>query len=568
MLDRYAVEMETLADPERVARQALGVNDYGWTREAYNPEAFRIWGELHAERPDDALVAHHLAIMHNARAIDLENGERPEESDEDWRSAMDLWGRVWRDDGFWEALGKRISDDNRKDDIVRRVRETWPGQLLRFHLAIAFDPEETGKERRQFHLAMAKEAPFPAHYSSTARSRVYEDSTAGIDDQVWRSDILDPEIVTPGIQVIAAYLEVDPTHIDALSDLLRLQCRLSLAGVQDINAKAGDTGARAGRARTLCREGVKWDEYIRHLMSCLEDLQDDIREKLYFWYRTLGDASLLAENYDDAQQLYGIALQATQEPRSRRYALDSIGVAKAMDLGDRAGRAMFGKEKQDLIAEVDVAVEDETLSVDAICILVVCYDVLGAVEKALQTAERGIAMEPDIEDLSSFERFQRGKQKLADLVKKLRNKVGTVKFKPGRQPSPGTKLGSEKSMDETRDIVRKMDDVKKFDEEFGGEDAYDLRQEAARAFQSGDLETAERSLREAIEKSSNPQKMQGELSELLATIAEKMMDEAGADLSSATALPIDQKLEEAIRLDPDNQAAKTIREKLRSMVRS
>lgn len=95
---------ENLRNPDRIALAELGMEPMGWTRLAYCPKAFDIWCRQLELLPDDPLTLHHMAIMHHARAFDLEAGPKPTESDADWGAAMGFWHRLHAMDTFWDNL--------------------------------------------------------------------------------------------------------------------------------------------------------------------------------------------------------------------------------------------------------------------------------------------------------------------------------------------------------------------------------------------------------------------------------------------------------------------------------
>ena len=72
LLTVLAGELEVANNPHQLARRALGVTPEGWTKVPYNKEAFRAWSDLLRRNPHDVDAMHHLAIMHHARAFDLD----------------------------------------------------------------------------------------------------------------------------------------------------------------------------------------------------------------------------------------------------------------------------------------------------------------------------------------------------------------------------------------------------------------------------------------------------------------------------------------------------------------
>src|SRR5882757_4834378 len=84
LLGLIAGELDAVIDPHELALRQLGIDASGWTKFPYQPEAFKIWDEILRRTPDDVETLHHLAIMHHARAFDLEIGTEPSKSNADW----------------------------------------------------------------------------------------------------------------------------------------------------------------------------------------------------------------------------------------------------------------------------------------------------------------------------------------------------------------------------------------------------------------------------------------------------------------------------------------------------
>ena len=179
-------------NPDRVALADLGMDLMGWTRRCYSPKAFEIWYKQHELYPDDLLHIHHLAIMHHARAFDLEIGKNPADANDDWKRALDFWHRLHVSDAFWDELAKKACSGAVNNKGVEDLRAELPGLLLAVHYDIALDDEtrDNRKSRAKFHIALAQNSPFEATSRAAARAAAYTKFIMTIRDDVRRIDVL------------------------------------------------------------------------------------------------------------------------------------------------------------------------------------------------------------------------------------------------------------------------------------------------------------------------------------------------------------------------------------------
>ena len=115
-------ELDSAMNPHRLALRHLGPSDrMGWLSAVYHDEPFRAWQKLLQSSPGDLETLHHLAIMHHARAIDLEASESPKQSDPDWEAALGYWTRLWQSDAFWDRIAA-LANVRDKRRVVEELR--------------------------------------------------------------------------------------------------------------------------------------------------------------------------------------------------------------------------------------------------------------------------------------------------------------------------------------------------------------------------------------------------------------------------------------------------------------
>ncbi len=308
LLNELRAELQVHNRPERRAYANLDANRYWWPAEPYAEEAFPIWEGLAAESPEDLNSLHHLAIMHHARAFDLEASDDPGRADADWERGLELWHQLWQDDRFWEQIGQRGDSD--QADCFTAVRAEWPEQVLQTHFDIAFD--ETAKNyRARRHISLALDSPFPDNFKESVRLRTYERLTAHLPPVVWDSNTFDPGTLDPGLKVITRYLDQDEDFTPALTDLLGLLTKLQTGYVQKTNAADGAENFRLQlqTARTL---HSRFDPHIVRLEARLSDLPGETVAELILWHSRGCQALRMLDDFEDAAALSQRALVVTR----------------------------------------------------------------------------------------------------------------------------------------------------------------------------------------------------------------------------------------------------------------
>lgn len=179
--------------------------------EIYHPEAQRIWEERLESSPHDHVAVHHLAVLHHARAYDLEN-EGKDEAFEEWEKALRLWAGLWGCDAFWtelKAKGRQLSDlfnDNKFDES----RNNLPRFLLQVHYSLVLSLLHGDIKRAKRHWQLLLNSPFPAEEKEGFRAGLYQNMTAGVDEDRRQRQY------QSAVTKLKDFLELDPTYVPPL----------------------------------------------------------------------------------------------------------------------------------------------------------------------------------------------------------------------------------------------------------------------------------------------------------------------------------------------------------------
>lgn len=590
--------------PERLARNSLGVNTYGWTQKPYSDDAFRTWNRILKRRPDDAAALHHLAIMNHAKAFDLENGPGPEAANPFWEKALDCWHKLLANEDFWGRMASGLDGRPRRDEILADLKRYWPCRLLLVHYGIAFDPETASQRRRNWHVRLALDSPFDDAAKEEARRLAYERHIAGVNPDVWHPDTLDPEVVTEGAGVIESFLENDPRCVCALSDLLRLASRLARAWVQQINALAGDDPERDGVIGQFQRASGNWGPYFEQLLAIVETLDEDVRQNLFFWWRITGDAHKAIHAFTEAAGYYENARLAAQDPDD--LALVDAKMGEALALNAREIASSHDPEEERRAKRLcDEVRAREGLSISAHAYLANAYMLVHEFDAAEEVCNEGLEIEPELtpealesaeaekhilrdlldaiarqralwkaksllgeaEELMEQRNFAEACARLGEAVELapempplffLRAQCHLALLNPARARADLGRLVELDSGDAARQAAGKLEeqcareerDVGKF-----GREALLLRREANEAFGAGDFEGAERMLRQALETVKRPgrQDIRTELAITLLRTAVKSVNETmeSQEVDAKALRRQKARLEEARKLAPD-----------------
>lgn len=170
--------------PDHLAYAALDQDGelHPWTEEA----------EQHwtgASDPDP-WRAHHLAVLHHARAYDLEQTGSPE-AFRYWIAALRYWSQVHADDTFWVRMERQLGEHLGAElapDLVPGVRARLPRELLEPHRNLVATYQLSDPERAKGHLGVLKAAPFDPDLIDGVRLLLVEEVLATVTDGVDTGD--------------------------------------------------------------------------------------------------------------------------------------------------------------------------------------------------------------------------------------------------------------------------------------------------------------------------------------------------------------------------------------------
>jgi tetratricopeptide (TPR) repeat protein len=613
--------LDASMDPDRLALRSLGVEGLGWTRSAYSEEAFQAWSALLQRAPDRFQVTHHLAIMHHARAMDLEASRRPESSNGDWEAALRYWRELHGSDAFWDYVAG-IACKKAKRDAVEELRRKFPELLLQVHFDIAY-AEGTAARRAGYHVKLVDQAPFPAEAKVAVRRETYARFISRVPDTVWQMDTLDPQIIKQGTDAIEHFLKIDPGCVPALEDAVRLQVRLVRARHMELQAAGEDSTARRRLLNAFKQDADYWRDYFGQLVTQAEATEEDIRQKMALWYRIMGDVHRALDLHDKAVELYETGAEAAAEGEDERdRCLRNAGETMAYIARERVHGHVAGARQY-----CDKVWQKKGLSPTAHFLLANAYLLLDNFDRAEQSCRAGLAIEPSITDLDAMQEHEMHREHLArmlgevgkarrrheaqsflDKAKKQLEKeefedaLSSLTRAVGIAPDEAVgyflraqacvalgqvaearndvaafrRLLGEDAPAEAREAADRLEnDINQMGEQvrrFGVETPR-LRRAAAAAFNDDKFDVAEEKLRRAVERCrpAGKKEVEKELAAVLlgsavrsvnAAMEESEKDPGGVARVFRTALG---KLEEAARLDPQDQQIRQQLETLRKL---
>ena len=122
--------------------------------------------------PGDFLALHHLAIMHSASAMDLEESGDFKEADGHWEQSLTLWIRLYENNEFWDHLAD-VACKNEQSRKVDELRDRFPQLLLKIHYDIAFH-KDTPNHRARKHIRQARDAGLAPEVREAVQRSVVE----------------------------------------------------------------------------------------------------------------------------------------------------------------------------------------------------------------------------------------------------------------------------------------------------------------------------------------------------------------------------------------------------------
>ena len=402
--------LEAAVNPHRLALRHLGMVDvFSGTKVPYNDDAFTIWNDLCRRNPDDWESLHHLAIMHHARAMDLESSANPGQSDSDWKRAVELWHRLWQADVFWERMAagtvKTISAD-----VWRSVRAQLPVLHLTIHYDIAFDLEHTKIHRAKFHLVLAHGTSYPAEAREAVQRDVYTRFVSVIPPNVWQFEETNPDTIKLGMDRIEQFLKLDPACVPALEDAVRLQARSLRAWCTDLQALGDDSSKRTQLLQAVKEAAGCWRPYFDQ-MSTLSALDEEVRQKLGLWYRLMGDIHCALGQHETSLGFYAQGIKSTQpEDEEHQRCTDELVEMQAV-----VARDLAHEEKPNAKSYCDELRKRSDLTITAHYILANAYLLLDEFDTADAVCDRGLSIQPRLNDIDEIEKNARDRERLEEM---------------------------------------------------------------------------------------------------------------------------------------------------------
>jgi len=412
LLGEAMVELRAAADPRTQARRKLGFDANGWARAPYNAAALAAWQEMLQRSPDDTESLHHLAIMHHARAFELETMDATQ-SNGDWESALQYWHRLWQLDAFWDRIAEIVTKGGKRDDIDA-LRSKFPCLVLQVHYDIAFDPYTLKNcyYRAKYHVGLAASSPFPPAFLAKVKEATYLRFIESIHSQAWNPMLRDPGVILPAVDRIKTYVGLDPHHVPALKSALQLQSRLLPSWLHEYTGGDQHSPKQQRLLQDIKALANEWRPCFDRLAADGTKLEELVREQLCAWYRMMGDVMRFVLGQPaDALPYYQTGAQVEPEDESdRRQCAKGLVMTQASLACDKAKRG-----DADARAHCDRVADRPDLSAEAHIVLVNAYLALGDIDRAEALCARGIATPPrdyevDLDELSEHE----------DHLKKLR----------------------------------------------------------------------------------------------------------------------------------------------------
>lgn len=300
----------------RAVLAALGWRPLGSVNIVYSQEAIDAWEQIHRAAPHDFPAVHHLAVMHHARAFDLEQGPRPRESNADWEAALRHWAWLCGCDEFWERLGQFLPRGS-PPQLVEAVRRRWPEALLRVHIDLILDPL-TQEHRARYHLRLLRSAGFTPDIQQRMLHEVYEARMNEVPTAAWQPETHDTGLLQAGLHALDRYFEFDPLSKEALSDALRLQSRLVNTSLAALVADLPHgTSRRADRLTDVLRESEVWRPRFFQWLSRLDELDPETRGRLCEWSCLHADLARFASQWELAEECFTSGLRVAVAPQDQ-----------------------------------------------------------------------------------------------------------------------------------------------------------------------------------------------------------------------------------------------------------
>ena len=393
--------LSAAVNPDRIALADLEMEPMGWTKQVYSKKAFEIWLAQNRLFTDDPLILHHLAIMHHARAFDLESGAKPAESNADWEVAMSYWHRLHGMNAFWDNLTAKACVGMARQDAITKLRADFPQMILAIHYDIALDKEtrEKRKSRAKFHIAMVHKAPFDAQHRAAAQRAAYNRYIEAVPAEVWQPNELDEKLLAMGESAIAEYLNYDPGCIPALEDALRLQRRVQKSRNIAWRGMSKDDPRRKALLLLEKKDADAWRPFFDQLAAVVDNLEEDVREDLARWYHGRGGDLCALDEDERAIEFYEQAVGVCHpDDDERKVHVKELVQTMAVVAREKAAKGDAGAK-----AYCDKVRKRDDLTMIACWILAQAYVRLSSYDVAVEVCDKGLKIEPDFDDLDANE---------------------------------------------------------------------------------------------------------------------------------------------------------------------
>lgn len=234
--------LDAASDPDALAYAALTRDGEvcPWTSEA--EAAWRRAGG------SDPWRNHHLAVLHHARAYELE-ADRPDEAHEHWVRALACWARLHADDGFWGILGGHVSAALGiavPVDALAAVRARLPAELLDPHADLIEAYRQRAPDRARAHMVLIKSSAFPPVAVEAVRASLVGPVLDRVDSAV-RTARLDEMA-----EDLGSWLAIDEDHpglVRALLHVRNKQCERAVQGEGGLEVVSAISGRAAREVR-------------------------------------------------------------------------------------------------------------------------------------------------------------------------------------------------------------------------------------------------------------------------------------------------------------------------------
>lgn len=230
------------------------------------------WKRILDGQPEDAVAAHHLAVICHGLAFQLHSGSDPEqlEAIEYWQRALKIWGKVISNENFWKHLtetwtarvekgkGDMLAERLTKIDL-QSVRKRLPQYLLDIHTRIILTAFGKNTELANQHLGLIRSSPFSDEYKKRATESIYQSSVGGSIETLL-SELRSDE----ALKLLRDFLVMDPDHSVALVDALRASSKESV--------RLKSTGAMFSTRKYAFTSALSWAKRLEEINKNANDM--------------------------------------------------------------------------------------------------------------------------------------------------------------------------------------------------------------------------------------------------------------------------------------------------------